>query len=205
MPEILSSDKVLEYLSVGRTIRDVWIAGPLDLDPLVVSRWLCGEDMRGIYQPIVMHHCFLDELDLSGRTFYERVELVECYVAASSLRQAYFYDALLIEDCIFRDAVDASNVQSEGPFIVRHTTFTGYADFSGANLRGGATFFGVSFPGGTNLLSVLNNKSGLLTISGCRFRPADIPPELDPERIGSSVILPARNILSPHFLCGQEA
>ncbi|MCX7680670.1 MAG: pentapeptide repeat-containing protein [Anaerolineae bacterium] len=205
MPEIVSSDKVLELLSVGRPVRDVWITGPLDLDPLVVSRWLCGEDMRGIYQPIVMHRCFLDVLDLSRRTFYERVELVECYIAASSLRQAYFYDTLLIEDCIFRDDVDATNVQSEGPVIVRHTTFTGYADFSGANLRGGATFLGVSFPGGTNLLSGLSSKASPLTISGCRFRPADIPPELDPERLGASVLLPARPTFSPHLLCGQEA
>ncbi len=205
MPEMIPSARVLEHLSVGRPVHDAWIAGPLDLDPLVVSRWLCGEDMRGIYQPIVMHRCFLDVLDLSGRTFYERVELVECYVAASSLRQAYFYDVLLIEDCIFRDALDARNVQSEGPFIIRNTTFTGYADFGGADLRGGATFSGVSFPGGTNLLSGLGGKMGPLTISGCRFRPVDIPPGLDPECVGLTGEVPARRTPVYQLTCGQEA
>jgi len=60
---VISSLRVLERLSIGESIQGARVAGLLDLDPLVVSRWLCGEDLRGIYQPIVLHHCTLDGLD----------------------------------------------------------------------------------------------------------------------------------------------
>ena len=79
----MSLHQVLERLSIGEAIQDARVAGLLDLDPLVVSRWLCGEDLCGIYQPIILHDCILDGLDLERRTFYEMVELVGCRVAVA--------------------------------------------------------------------------------------------------------------------------
>ena len=66
--------QVLERLSMGEQIENLHVTGLLDLDPLVVSRWLCGEDMRGIYQLVVLHNCVIDGIDLEGRTLYETFE-----------------------------------------------------------------------------------------------------------------------------------
>jgi hypothetical protein len=165
------------------------VVGLLDLDPLVVSRWLCGEDLRGIYQPVILHNCLLDGLDLENRTFYEMVELVGCRVAAAHFKQAYFYSSLLIEDCVFEGDFNGRGIQSDGRIVVHDTVFTGYADLSGASLRGRVNLVDVSFPGGANLLHVLVNDwrerlGREIRFAGCRFRAQDIPAGLDAARLG---------------------
>jgi hypothetical protein len=181
--KVESPVQILERLSIGERVQDRWVAGLLDLDPLVVSRWLCGEDLRGIYQPIVLHRCTLEGLDLEGRTFYEAVELLECQVAAAHFKRAYFYSSLLVEDCTFEGDFEGQEMQSDGRLIVCNTTFAGWAEFGDMNLRGEIDLVDVSFPGGTNLLRVLTNGSRErlgreIRISGCRFRPGDVPADL---------------------------
>jgi uncharacterized protein YjbI with pentapeptide repeats len=181
--------QVLEHLSIGEPIQYARVVGLLDLDPLVVSRWICGEDLRGIYQPILLRHCTLDGLGLEGRTFYEMVELVGCRVTAAHFRQAYFYSSLLIEDCVFEGDFEGWGLQSEGRVVVHNTVFSGWADFSAVELRGRANLVDVSFAGGTNLLHVLVDGSrGLLgreiRFSGCRFRAADVPAGLGAAQLG---------------------
>lgn len=191
---VTSPVQVLEQLSIGEPIQDTRVIGLLDLDPLVVSRWLCGEDLRGIYQPILLRHCTIDGLDLERRTFYEMVELVGCRVAAAHFRQAYFYSSLLVEDCVFAGDFEGRGIQSDGRLVVHNTVFTGWADFSGISLRGQTDLVGISFPGGTNLLHVLANGSrGLLgreiRFSGCRLRAADIPAGLGTVRLGITPLI----------------
>ena len=186
---VASSAQVLEHLSIGEPIEDTRVTGLLDLDPLVVSRWLCGEDLRGIYQPIVVRHSVLDGLDLEGRTCYEIVELVGCHVAVAHFKHAYFYSSLLVEDCVFEEDFDGRGMQSDGRVVFHNTVFAGWADFSGISVRGRADVVDVSFPGGTNLLRILANGSRNLlgreiNLRRCRFRPVDIPPELDAARWG---------------------
>jgi hypothetical protein len=156
---VASSAQVLEHLSIGEPIQDTRVTGLLDLDPLVVSRWLCGEDLRGIYQPIIVRHSVLDGLDLEGRTFYEMVELVGCHVAVAHFKHAYFYSSLLVEDCVFEGDFDGRGIQSDGRVVFHHTVFAGRADFSALSVRGRADLVDVSFPGGTNLLRILANGS----------------------------------------------
>jgi hypothetical protein len=189
MLEVTPSAQVLERLSIGEAIHNARVTGLLDLDPLVVSRWLCGEDMRGVYQPIVLHHCVLDGLDLEKRTFYEMVELIGCRVAVAHFAQAYFYSILLIEDCIFEEDFAGRGIQSDGRMVIHNTTFTGWAEFDEINLRGNVNLVDVSFPGGTNLLHVLANGSRELlgheiSLNGCRFRAADVPDDLEATRLG---------------------
>jgi len=187
--KVTSSLQVLERLSIGEHIQDTRVTGLLDLDPLVVSRWLCGEDLRGIYQPIILHHCVLDGLDLEGRTFYEMVELVGCRVAAAHFRQAYFYSDLLIEDSVFEETFHGWGIQSDGRIVIYNTVFTGWAEFDNASLRGKVDLVDISFPGGTNLLHVLVNSSNgrlgrEIRLNGCRFRAADVPAGLETARLG---------------------
>ena len=186
---VASPGQALEHLSVGEPIQDTRVTDLLDLDPLVVSRWLCGEDMRGIYQPIVVRHSMLDGLDLEGRTFYETVELVDCHIAAAHFSHAYFYANLLIEGCVFEGDFEGHGIQGDGRMVFHNTVFNGWADFSGISVRGRADVVDVSFPGGTNLLRILANGSRNLlgreiNLRRCRFRPVDIPPELDAARWG---------------------
>lgn len=186
---VASSAQVLEHLSIGEPIQDTRVTGLLDLDPLVVSRWLCGEDLRGIYQPIVVRHSVLDGLDLEGRTFYEIVELVGCHVAAAHFRHAYFYSSLLVEDCVFEGDFEGQGMQSDGRVVFHNTIFAGWADFSAISVRGRADLVDVSFPGGTNLLRILANGSHDMlgrevNFRGCRFRPVDIPAGLEAARYG---------------------
>ena len=181
--------QVLQHLSIGESIQDTRVTGLLDLDPLVVSRWLCGEDLRGIYQPVVLRHCVLDGLDLEGRTCYEMVELVDCTISTAHFKQAYFYSSLLIEACIFGGDFEGRGMQSDGRLVVHNTVFDGWADFSGIYLRGRTDLVNVSFAGGTNLLHVLANGSQKLLgreiqFSGCRFRATDVPAGLDVARLG---------------------
>jgi len=185
----MPSRQALEHLSIGESIQDVRVVGLLDLDPLVVSRWLCGEDLRGIYQPVILHNCLLDGLDLENRTFYEMVELVGCRVTAAHFKQAYFYSSLLIEDCVFEGDFNGQGIQSDGRLVVHDTVFTGYADFSAASLRGRVNLVAVSFPGGANLLHVLVNDwrehlGREIRLAGCRFRAQDIPAGLDAAQLG---------------------
>jgi hypothetical protein len=191
---VVSPVRVLEHLSLGEPVQYTRVAGLLDLDPLVVSRWLCGENLRGIYQPILLRHCALDGLDLEGRTFYEMVELIGCRVAAAHCRRAYFYSSLLIEDCVFEGDFEGRGIQSEGRVVIHNTTFTGWADFGGVRLRGRVNLVDVSFSGGTNLLRVLANGSRDLLgreiqFSGCRFRAADVPGELAGARSGVAPLI----------------
>ncbi len=184
-----SPAQVLERLSIGESIQDVRVEGLLDLDPLVVSRWLCGEDMRGIYQPISLRDCILDGIDLEGRTFYETVELVACRVKVAHFRQAYFYSSLLIEDCVFEESFNAQGVQSDGRVIVHNTVFVGSARFDSLSLRGRVDLVGVSFPGGTDLLHVLVNGAQArlgreIRFNDCRFRIEDVPVGLDTAQLG---------------------
>jgi len=184
MLEIVPSTQVLERLSIGEPIEYVRVRGLLDLDPLVVSRWLCGEDLRGVYQPVILRHCVLDGLDLEGRTFYEMVELVDCRVAAAYFKQAYFYSNVLIEDCTFEGDFEGQDIQSDGRMVIHNTTFAGWAAFDGINLRGEVDLVNVSFPGGTNLLRVLANGSRdrlgrEIRFSGGQFRPQDVPAGLE--------------------------
>jgi hypothetical protein len=186
---VVPSQQILERLSIGEHIEGVRVTGLLDLDPLVVSRWLCGEDMRGIYQPIVLHDCILDGIDLEGRMFYEMVELVGCRIAAAHFARAYFYSILLIEDCIFEGDFEGKGIQNDGRMVVHNTIFTGWAEFSELGLRGRADLVGASFLGGTNLLHVLvdNPQAQIgreITLSGCGFRVADVPDELDVAQLG---------------------
>ena len=169
---------------MGEHIQSTRIAGLLDLDPLVVSRWLCGEDMRGVYQPIVLRDCILDGLDLEGRTFYEMVELAGCRVALAHFNQAYFYSMLMIEDCIFEADFNARGIQSDGRLVVHNTVFAGWAEFDEISLRGRVDLAGVSFLGGTNLLHALldgapTKSEQEINLSGCGFRAADVPDGLD--------------------------
>jgi len=185
----MSSHQVLERLSIGESIQDARVAALLDLDPLVVSRWLCGEDLRGIYQPIILHNCVLNGLDLERRTFYEMVELVGCRISATHFAQAYFYSSLLIGDCAFEGDFHGRGSQSDGRVVVHNTVFTGYADFSGASLRGKVSLVDASFLGGTNLLHVLVNDSRErlgreIRLDGCRLRAEDVPAGLDAARLG---------------------
>ncbi len=184
-----SPAQVLERLSTGEPVRDTWILGLLNVDPLVVSRWLCGEDMRGVYQPIVLHRCVLDGLDLEGRTFYDRVELVGCRIAMAYFKHAYFYSNLLIEDCVFGEDFHGRGIQSDGRITVRRTVFNGWAEFSDISLRGEVDLVDVCFSGGTNLLHMLVNGSGgslehRVRLHGCRFRAADVPAGLEMGRLG---------------------
>jgi hypothetical protein len=181
--------QVLEHLSIGEPIQYARVIGLLDLDPLVVSRWLCGEDLRGVYQPILLRHCTLDGLGLEGRTFYEMVELVGCRVTVAHFQHAYFYSSLLIEDCVFKGDFEGWGLQSEGRVVVHNTVFSGRADFSAVELRGRVNLVDVSFPGGTNLLHVLVDGSRDLLgreirFSGCRFRAADVPAGLGAALLG---------------------
>ena len=181
--------QVLQHLSIGESIQDTRVTGLLDLDPLVVSRWLCGEDLCGIYQPVVLRHCVLDGLDLEGRTCYEMVELVDCHIVVAHFKQAYFYSSLLVEACVFEGDFEGRGIQSDGRVVIQNTVFTGWADFSALRLRGRTDLVDVSFPGGTNLLHVLANGSQKLLgreirFNGCRFRAADVPAGLDAKRLG---------------------
>lgn len=189
MLRAISPMQVLQHLSIGESIQDTRVTGLLDLDPLVVSRWLCGEDLCGIYQPVILRHCVLDGLDLEGRTCYEMVELVDCHIAVAHFKQAYFYSSLLIEACVFEGDFEGRGIQSDGRVVVQNTIFAGWADFSALHLRGRADLVDVSFPGGTNLLHVLANGSHKLLgreirLNGCRFRAADVPVGLDAARLG---------------------
>ncbi|MBN1977286.1 MAG: hypothetical protein JW918_07790 [Anaerolineae bacterium] len=180
--QIISPSQVLECISSGKSTQSARVAGSLGVDPLVVSRWLCGEDMRGVYQPIVLRDCILDELDLEGCTFYETMQLTGCRIAAARFAAAYFYSWLLIENCVFEGPFEGQRVQNDGGVIIHNTVFAGWADFDGASLRGELDLVGVSFPSGTNLLYLLADKSatlgGRVRLSGCQFRAADIPPGL---------------------------
>ena len=191
---VMSLHQVLERLSIGEAIQDARVTGLLDLDPLVVSRWLCGEDLRGIYQPIILHDCVLDGLDLERRTFYEMVELVGCRVAVAHFKQAYLYSSLLIEDCVFEGDFHGRGIQSDGRLVIHNTIFTGYADFGGASLRGRVNLVDVSFPGSTNLLHVLANDSQerlgrQIRLDGCRLRAGDVPAGLDAARLGITPLM----------------
>jgi uncharacterized protein YjbI with pentapeptide repeats len=186
--------QVLEHLSIGEPIQDTRVTGLLDLDPLVVSRWLCGEDLRGVYQPIILRNCVLDGLDLEGRTFYEMVELVGCHIAVAHFKHAYFYSSLLVEDCVFEGDFEGRGIQSDGRVVVHNTIFNGWADFSAISLRGRADLVDVSFPGGTNLLRRLTNGARDLlgrqaNFSGCRFRAVDVPAGLDAARWGITPLI----------------
>jgi hypothetical protein len=187
--EATSPTQALERLSIGEPVQGVQVTGLLDLDPLIVSRWLCGEDMRGIYQPILLRHCVLDGLDLEGRTFYELVELVGCRIAAAHFAQAYFYSGMLIEDCIFEGDFHGRGIQNDGRMVIHNTIFTGWAEFSSISLRGKVNLVDVSFPGGTNLLNVLVNGSQErlgreIMFSGCQFRSTDVPAGLEAAQLG---------------------
>lgn len=186
---MMSPTQVLERLSIGEPVRDVRVEGLLDLDPLVMGRWLCGEDLRGIYQPVVLHDCRLDEIDLEGRTFYEMVELVGCRIAVAHFARAYFYSSLLIEDCIFEGDFHGQGVQNDGRIVIHNTVFTGWAEFEGLEWRGRADLMGVSFLGGTNLLHVLFNDSREhlgreIRFSGCGFRARDVPTGFEMAQLG---------------------
>ena len=187
--KVTPSAHILERLSIGESIQYVWVTGLLDLDPLVVSRWLCGEDMRGIYQSLVLHDCVLDGIDLEGRTFYEMVELVGCRISAAHFTQAYFYSMLMIEDCIFEGAFHGRGIQNDGRVVIHNTVFSDWAEFEGISLRGRADLLGVSFLGGTNLLHTLDNDAHdrlghEILFSGCGFRAADVPSGLDVAKLG---------------------
>ena len=150
--KVMSPAQGLEHLSIGEPIQDARVEGLVDLDPLVMGRWLCGEDMRGIYQPIVLHNCLLDGIDLEARTFYEMIELVGCRIAAAHFARAYFYSSLLIEDCIFEGDFHGRGIQNDGRIVIRNTVFAGWAEFEGLDLRGRADLMGVSFLGGIKFL-----------------------------------------------------
>jgi hypothetical protein len=187
--KVTSPTQVLERLSIGEPIQNVRVEGLLDLDPLVVSRWLCGEDMRGIYQPISLRECILGGLDLEGRTFYETVELIACRVAVAHFKQAYFYSNLLVEDCTFEESFNGQGIQSDGRMIVHNTVFAGWAGFASLSLRGRVDLVDVSFPGGTDLLYALADGARAqlgreIRFSGCRFRTEDVPAGLDAAQLG---------------------
>ncbi len=186
---ITSPVQALERLSIGEPIQWTRVPGLLDLDPLVVSRWMCGEDLRGVYQPIVLDHCVFDKLDLEGRTFYEMVEMSGCRITAGNFRRAYFYAGLLIEDCVFDGDFEGRDMQSDGRIVIRNTVFAGYANFEGIHLHNRVSLLGVSFPSGTNLLRALVEGSqerleGEISLNGCRFCAADVPAGLETARLG---------------------
>lgn len=186
---VVSAQQVLERLSIGERIQGLRISGLLDLDPLVVSRWLCGEDMRGIYQPIVLRDCVLDGIDLEGRTFYELVEIGGCRIAAAHFARAYFYSNLVIEDCIFEGDFEGRGMQGDGRIVFHNTVFAGWAEFRDINLRGRTDLRGVSFLGGTNLLHVLVNGARErigrdIVFGGCGFRVSDVPAGLELAQLG---------------------
>jgi len=187
--DVTSPVQALERLSIGEPIQQARVPGLLDLDPLVVSRWMCGEDLSGVYQPIVLDHCVLDGLDLEGRTFYEMVEMIGCRVTAAHFRQAYFYASLLIEDCVFDGDFEGRDIQSDGRVVIHNTVFAGYANFEGIRLRNRISLLDISFPGGTNLLRTLvrGSRERLgreILLNGCRFRAADVPACLETARLG---------------------
>lgn len=198
----LPAQQVLNRLSFGKIVQDARVSGTLALDPLVVSRWLCGEDLRGVYQPIILHHCLLDGIDLEGRTFYELVELTHCHVTRADFKQAYFYSDLLIEDCTFEKHFYGCGIQNDGHVEVHNTCFKSEATFRGMSLRGEVDLVNVSFPGGTDLLRVLSEDAPELLgqsfrFENCRFRPADIPSKLDASRLGIQPLVEGN-------LCGAE-
>ena len=169
------------------------MTGLLDLDPLVVSRWMCGEDLRGVYQPIVLHDCVLDGVDLEGRTFYEMVEFISCRVTQAHFSQAYFYSTLMVEDCVFEGRFDGRAIQNDGRIVVHSTIFHGWADFGELNLRSQVDLVGVTFAGGTNLLQVLISLDGDrlgrdVRLRECRFRAEDVPKTLDPAAYGIELL-----------------
>lgn len=185
----VSSQQALERLSMGERIENLRISGLLDLDPLVVSRWLCGEDMRGVYQPVVLHGCIIDGVDLERRTFYEMVEFVSCRISAAHFAQAYFYSMLMIEDCIFEGDFHGQNIQNDGRVVIHNTVFTGWAEFEGISLRGRADLMGISFLGGTNLLHALNSSvherlGHEILLTSCGFHTSDLPAGLDVAKLG---------------------
>jgi hypothetical protein len=185
----MPSQQALERLSMGERIENLRITGLLDLDPLVVSRWLCGEDMRGIYQPIVLHGCIIDEIDLEARTFYEMVELVGCRISTAHFTQAYFYSMLMIEDCIFEGGFHGRGIQNDGRVVIHNTVFAGWAEFEGVSLRGRADLMGISFLGGTNLLHALDSNARErlgheILLTSCGFRASDVPGGLDAAKLG---------------------
>ena len=188
-PKATSPQDALDLLSAGKPIRNAQINDMLNLDPLVMSRWLCGEDMRGIYLPIILCSCSLNGLNAEGRTFYEMFELTGCHISEARFNQAYFYSILLIEECIFEKEFDGKHIQSDGRVVIHNTVFTHWADFSHISWRGKVDLVGVSFPGGTNLLQVLNEQPQIrfereIRISGCGFRREDVPPELRRRGLG---------------------
>jgi hypothetical protein len=178
--------QILDRISTGKRTQRVRVTGSLDVDPLVVSRWLCGEDLRGVYQPIALRDCILDKLSLEGCTFYEIVRLTDCRIAAAHFGRAYFYSTLLIENCVFEGRFEGQHIQNDGGIVIHNTVFSGRADFGGASLRGQLDMVGVSFPGGTDLLTILteNLARHQVRLSGCQFRAADIPAGLDVDRLG---------------------
>jgi len=191
--QVTSPAKVLERLSAGKLVQDRWVEGSLDLDPLVVSRWLCGEDMRGVYQPIVLHNCLLDDLDLHGRTFYETVELVDCRVMVAHFVCSYFYSILQVEDCVFDGEFQGRGIQNDGRMMINNTVFAGPADFSDLIIGGRVSLSDVSFPGGTNLLHVLAQSpqyqlGTTITFNACRFRAADVPEDIDCAQLGIDIL-----------------
>lgn len=180
----IPAPEALERLSIGEPIFDAHITGLLDLDPLVVSRWVCGEDLRGVYQPIAFHNCDIDQLDLGRRTFYEMVEIVGCVVGQASLFQAYFYASLLIEDTCFEQPVNARGIQSDGRLVIHNTLFAGHVDLSDLSVGQYANFSAVRFVGGTNLLQEASGHwearfPAGLSLQGCVFRPEDVPSGFD--------------------------
>lgn len=200
---VVPAPQVLEHLSIGEHIQSVRINGLLDLDPLTVSRWLCGEDMSGVYQAIVLRDCVIEGLDLEGRTFYEMVELVGCRIGAAHFARAYFYSSLLIEDCAFEESFDGRGIQNDGRVVVHNTVFNGWAEFSDVSLHAGVDLVEVSFRGGTNLLHVLVNGSQEqigheIRFRGCRFRASDVPAELFGDELGIAPLVEGD-------LCGVES
>jgi hypothetical protein len=185
----MSSRQALDRLSIGEHLQGVRISGLLDLDPLVVSRWLCGEDMRGVYQPISLRACQLDGIDLVGRTFYEMVEMIGCRISMAHFSGAYFYADLIIEDCVFEADLHGRGIQSDGRVVIHNTVFNGWTDLSDVSMRSRVSLVDVSFPGGTNLLQALTDGArdrigDDILFHNCRFRPGDTPAELDAARLG---------------------
>jgi len=178
-------------LSIGDPIVGARITGNLDLDPLVISRWVCGEDLRGIYQPIILHECEIERLDLSGRTFYEMVELIDCTIEQAALSQAYFYDSLVIGDTRFEGPVDGRYIQADGRVVVHDTLFTHYLDVEGLSLRQHSNFSAVSFTGGTNFLHYIEKRHfpAGVSLQGCSFRPEDVPAGFDLQAYKSFLLL----------------
>jgi hypothetical protein len=171
--------QVLDRISTGERTCCVRVTGTLNVAPLATSCWLCGEDMRGVHQTIALRDSILDELSLEGCTFYKMVRLNGCRIAAAHFARAYFYSALLIENCAFEGPFEGQHIQKEGGVVIHNTVFSGWADFGGASLRGQLDLVGISFPGGTNLLYILtdnlpNIKSGSVAADSA---PPIFPPD----------------------------